>query len=254
MKWSLVVRVYAGLAALLIFSIVLSAVFWDHKWAQEWMPNLIAEWSGLLVAVLIVDRLIERAKEEQLSERQQPLRRLAGYEISRSLIDLVTTAVQVHANHHGLKSGAEEPADVFFERWASGVQAGEEMPIGTHWLEEITECIRAAESGLAMVRRDFDSVLAAAELAPLRDLEKTFEAARLTIEVVMENQNAPPERKAALVGTALTLCSPGVSEVLALRTALTGETLTTSGAWEGIGSRSARTSTAAPPEPGGELP
>lgn len=41
-----------------------------QPWADNWLPNFIAEWTGIFVAVAIVDRLREREREAQV----RPLR------------------------------------------------------------------------------------------------------------------------------------------------------------------------------------
>jgi hypothetical protein len=85
---------YASLGALLLASIlveVLGHVF-GWSWTDTWMPNFIAEWSGILLAVLVVDRLLETDRERRETERISRLRESAGVQLHLAIGPLVGCA------------------------------------------------------------------------------------------------------------------------------------------------------------------
>lgn len=53
-RFPLRTRVYAALVALTVLTALFTWWQWDKQWPHEWMPNFIAEWSGLIVAVVIL--------------------------------------------------------------------------------------------------------------------------------------------------------------------------------------------------------
>jgi hypothetical protein len=112
----LTTRVYIGLALLLLVFVALTAALWSESWAQTWMPNFIAEWSGILIAVAIVDRLLERARGEAEIARLEPLRLAAGRQMNFALYRLakafelrVVSASGADTSHLGVPALPQEP-------------------------------------------------------------------------------------------------------------------------------------------------
>jgi hypothetical protein len=55
---------YTALFASLIVFFVLWLLERSHKWASEWLPNFVAEWSGILLTVVIVESVMKTKEEE----------------------------------------------------------------------------------------------------------------------------------------------------------------------------------------------
>jgi hypothetical protein len=66
--WTLA-RIYIGMIGVILVLSVLYAVLHDTNWATNWFPNVIAEWTGLIIAVTIVDRLVDQARREPMRSR-----------------------------------------------------------------------------------------------------------------------------------------------------------------------------------------
>lgn len=86
---------YSSLVALLLASIGLTiighALGWG--WTDTWMPNFIAEWSGIFFAVLVVERLIERERQQRIEREQEPLKQAAALTINRAVAPLAAAGV-----------------------------------------------------------------------------------------------------------------------------------------------------------------
>jgi CheY-like chemotaxis protein len=54
------------------------------------MPNFIAEWSGILIAVAIIERLLARAETQEAEERALPIREMAALQL---LVDVLRPAL-----------------------------------------------------------------------------------------------------------------------------------------------------------------
>src|ERR1043166_9269122 len=79
-----------------------SIVVWieDRRasWANNWLPNFIAEWSGILITVLIVERLTQAQSRRDFERFYAPLRRTAGIALGRALqpmIDFLLAVAEV---------------------------------------------------------------------------------------------------------------------------------------------------------------
>src|SRR5205823_4265035 len=57
----------------------------DQAWADAWLPNFVAEWSGIALALVVVDRLLEQQRVHAVT----PLRRRAERSIAEYLFTLV---------------------------------------------------------------------------------------------------------------------------------------------------------------------
>lgn len=63
---SILVKLGAGAGLLaLVFALAWFA-FRGQSWANTWLPNFVAEWSGIAFALVVIDRLLERNRQRQI--------------------------------------------------------------------------------------------------------------------------------------------------------------------------------------------
>jgi hypothetical protein len=68
----------------------------DH-WADQWLPNFVAEWSGIFIAVAVVDRLTYRARSAEREVALAPARLYAAgvvREILQQILEVPTRPVE----------------------------------------------------------------------------------------------------------------------------------------------------------------
>jgi hypothetical protein len=106
---------YLVLLALLLASI-LTWLFDRHTaWANNWAPNFIAEWSGILIAVVVVERLVQAAQRREQAATYMALRHTAGVALGRALRPMVDFLLAV-AEVTKIETKPGEELVVFFER------------------------------------------------------------------------------------------------------------------------------------------
>lgn len=119
-SWPAVVLHVTVVCLLMVFIVVW--IFERHtSWANNWFPNFIAEWSGILIAVLVVDRLnqAQRARTEQAVHESVygSLRYTAGVAIGRALEPMIDFLLAL-AEVTGMKTkGGYALVDFLEELW-----------------------------------------------------------------------------------------------------------------------------------------
>jgi hypothetical protein len=76
------------LGGLTVVTLILWLVERGHAWANNWLPNFVAEWTGILLVVVILERWRNREREAQF----RPLRTYCYGELLRFLDNVGQTA------------------------------------------------------------------------------------------------------------------------------------------------------------------
>jgi hypothetical protein len=180
---------------------VVTAAFWDKGWVHEWMPNFIAEWSGLLLVVLVVDRMTERHH----ARLTMPLRYRAGdvlKEIVRSLVRLTSGDMGSKEIHFGAADMPEFIAE-WYERVATPGRAPHRQAHGSEWLLEVQRRFELASETTTRVRDSYLNVLQPNEIYALEELAAQFAkaagAAAHSAEVVSTHGDTEPSGEYILV-------------------------------------------------------
>jgi hypothetical protein len=250
-RWKLTTRVYVGLVALTVITVIVAVWQWDKAWAHEWLPNFIAEWSGLFIAVVIVDRLLSRAEAVEVEQRRAPERRLAGDELALALEPIVNTAVHEHARRrreHGEEGEeAPEPAAAFLERWSQALQSSSDIRRPA-WLYILANAFEKARDSLRTLRVEYDVALDPGERANIATLANTLSRDERDIGFWAEDLDVSFERRGVrrhlprftpdeVAGNVLNRCRqlvPVFAPVAADYRALTGQELTTAAGWNSV--------------------
>jgi hypothetical protein len=138
------------------------------RWTDAWMPNFIAEWSGLFIAVFVVERLLERDRAASLDVQLEPLRGLAGDAIACSVAPVVACAWLLND-------------DVLIEpyRVYTGKRYGAfTRPLMLTLTDRVDFWRRALTDAMAMtdrVRRDYSTLLHPVELVILDQFRAILE-------------------------------------------------------------------------------
>ena len=240
-------RVYVALGALTVLSIVLTAWQLDQKWAHEWMPNFIAEWSGLFVAVVVIERLLARARAVEEQTRRAPLRHLAGERLKKALTPLLDLAVEEYcAAGADLDSG--EPAAVFFTRWSVTLTKSKSAR-SARWLRELDDVFASTCKSLEEFRSEYASAIDPGELAHIDVLSRelwgnrgTLVHARQSVDPsfawpddILTTPRWTPQQAANAASSTCTDVAPYFSATARVCEGMTGVTLTT-GAGYALGS------------------
>ena len=94
-------------------TLILWLVERGHAWANNWLPNFVAEWTGILLAVAIVDWWRQREREAQF----RPLRALCYGELLR-FMDNVGLSANTYLERFVVVGPGLEPTD----DWAEAVR------------------------------------------------------------------------------------------------------------------------------------
>lgn len=248
MRWKVTPsRVYAALGLLMVVTVVVAVWRWDDSWTHEWLPNFIAEWSGLFIAVAIVERLLARARAQEEAARRQPLRQLAGSQLARALEGIIGTAVSEYAFGGERQDEPPEPAATFFERWAPSLADSTRARHAT-WLDILGNTFESAVEALWGVRAQYESALDPQELAHIDELSNQLSSAQLALGPWAEDIDPKVERKgfrehlpqltpdevARNVSGRCIEIAPHFAAVAADYEALTGLQLTTERGWDNV--------------------
>jgi hypothetical protein len=213
------------------------------SWADTWMPNFIAEWSGIFIAVVVVERLFERDRRRQQELALAPLRRAAGSALLRALSSVLDYAVREYAEVHQTKREDAIPASVFLNRWADEVEQHPTMT-DPFWLDWLSDALAGMATQLREVRARYITALEPREIANLDSLERQASSFSHTAKGVADqlDPDTPTPRKLPLVlrddqvpgiiGMECKHLTIYFSFVARHYFDMTGETFTTERAWE----------------------
>jgi hypothetical protein len=249
--WRTTTKVYAGLAVLTLVTVVLTLVFWDQAWVRDWMPNFIAEWSGLFLAVAIVDRLLSRARTAEIEKRRAPERQLAGNRLALALEPIVNTVVHEYARRRraeGMED--EEPpeaASAFFERWSATVEGSPEAR-DPAWVYVFANVCERSSEALNKLRVEYDVAFEPGERANIANLADALSRDERDMGYWAEDIDPAFERTgvrrhlprftaddvAHNVGNRCTQLSPLLALAANDYRSLTGAVLTTQAGWESV--------------------
>jgi hypothetical protein len=86
---------YGSLGLLFSVSVLLEVLghTLEWSWVDVWMPNFIAEWSGIFIAVFVVDRLLEIDRQLSNEERFMGLRHTAAHALDDALAPLMACMI-----------------------------------------------------------------------------------------------------------------------------------------------------------------
>lgn len=87
-------RLYVGLVAsgVVLGAVSVVAYSLGATWASAWLPNFIAEWTGIFLVVVLVGRLLARHEEQERARKIQPMRDIAARDlavIAQPILDYV---------------------------------------------------------------------------------------------------------------------------------------------------------------------
>src|SRR5205085_75318 len=88
---------YLVLIALLLASIATWVFERNTSWANDWLPNFVAEWSGILIVVLVVERFAQAQIRREQETIYRSLSHTAGLAIGKALqpmIDFLLAAAE----------------------------------------------------------------------------------------------------------------------------------------------------------------
>jgi hypothetical protein len=245
--WKLTTQVYSALGALTVITIAVAVWRWDDPWARDWLPNFIAEWSGLFIAVAIVDRLLSHARRAEEEARREPWRRQAGIELAQALDELITTAVHDYARDENTPEEPTEPASVFFDRWSQSPGLSESARDPT-FVYVLANAFQSAANALASFQPRYESALEPEERAHVAELanllsddEKALGSWAEDIDPDFERRGImagippmTPDQVARNVANRCQLLSPYFAAVAADHQSLTGHELTTQTGWDAV--------------------
>jgi hypothetical protein len=244
--WRLTTWVYLGLGMLLVVFLAVTAWRWSDGWVQTWMPNFIAEWSGLLVAVVIVERLLDRARAAEDAARRVPVRRVAGERLGRALGELVAAAVHSYASEHRIEREEPESAAGFLWRWAPLVSGFRRARDAT-WIYIFANSCEAAADAIDDVRAQYLHALDHDEVADLDRMTPRLRVWRNSLRQVgghidpSRDEDFPavvrltPQAVAEDVGKTAAEVASLFMALAAVQRRLAGTELTTKAAWESWG-------------------
>lgn len=139
----------------------------SDEWAQTWLPNLIAEAAGLLVAVVIVDQVLRF--DRRLKER--PLRSSAGRALGETLERIINLMVWSYAAARGVDHEDAIPASKFAAAWPAHVERWREIanPAWREiWAESLTQVVQELDRLVGDYREAFDP----GDIAHIHDLKR----------------------------------------------------------------------------------
>jgi hypothetical protein len=211
------------------------------------LPNFIAEWSGLFIAVAIVERLLARARAREEAARRQPLRQLAGVRLGRALNEIITTALSEYVFGGDKPDEPPEPAATFFERWAASLVDSTRARNAT-WLDILSLAFESAEESLGSVRDEYEPALNSDELAHVHELRDQLDSAQTELGrwsedidpnfertgIRAEIPPLTPDEVTQKVSDRCLEISPYFAAVASDYRALTGQELTTETGWGNV--------------------
>jgi hypothetical protein len=161
-------RVYAALVALTVLTSLFTWWQWDKQWVHEWMPNFIAEWSGLIVAVVIVDQLLARAREAERQRRRAPERQVVGDRLAQALDRVISAAAQ-EWSLGGRELEPAAPVPDFWTAWLADFENRHSVR-DPAWRLAFAHHLRAASGNLNRIRTNYDAALEPGERAHIATL------------------------------------------------------------------------------------
>jgi hypothetical protein len=240
-SWPLIRWLYLALALLLGASVLVYIVgrLTGGLWPDIWMPNFIAEWSGILIAVVLVERLLDRERRRERELALAPLRREAANVLGHALNGVMGFAVATYASSHDI-TDAEEPVEAagFVERWAR--EWPDIQPLrNAEWLQHIARSLERTSQLLRDIRAKYLIALEPNEIVRLDGLElgARNEASTLRTWANALDPNAPSmiglsaEDVPALVGASCARLAELFRPSAEVYRGMAGEVLTTAGAW-----------------------
>jgi hypothetical protein len=150
---------YLALASLFLASIFVWVLERNTSWANNWLPNFIAEWSGILITALVVERLVQAQARREAEAFYRPLRHTAGLAIGRALRPMIDFLLAV-AESTGLKTRPAYDLVSFFEElwhWLVVPRSGIVDPRAclAAWADTLEE----VEARLRDVHARYDTIL-----------------------------------------------------------------------------------------------
>jgi hypothetical protein len=160
---------YSSLGLLFGVSILVEALgsVLRWSWTGNWMPNFIAEWSGIFVAVFVVERLLALQQHRAAEVQLKPLRVVAGDMLASSIAPIVACAWILR------RTALVDPGLALVRRYGEFNRPLEieEVAEFDHW----DGALRESTSALDRFRRDYWSLLEPSELVTLDQARKLIE-------------------------------------------------------------------------------
>lgn len=162
------ILLYGVLTFLLVASVLVWAFERTTSWANDWLPNFIAEWSGIFIAVLVVDRLVYAERQREQAAIYTPLRHTAGLALGKALQPLIDFLLAV-AEATGLRTRPGQDLVTFFEELFEAFPRGGIVDPRA-CLEQWVEILTKVESDLRGVRDRYVVTLDPGEISELDKL------------------------------------------------------------------------------------
>jgi hypothetical protein len=235
-----------GVVLLLVISagIYVTGKAAGEAWPDVWLPNFIAEWSGILIAVVLVERVLARERLREREEARAPLRLAVASTLSLALENVIDFAIDRYADEKGVDE-AEDPVQAapFLVEWSRTVedQMWTRDAFSVGWW---ATTLKNLSESLVEIRAKYVTVLDPAEIRRLDDLERSARGKVTFAQTIADD--LVPGKKTAMLGV-LGKQAPGiiagmcsdvalcVSPVADVCGAITGAPLTTAGAWQNHG-------------------
>lgn len=158
------------LAALLVGSIVAYVLERRATWANDWLPNFIAEWSGILLALLVFDRLKEAQQRREFEMFLRPLRKKAGLALGKAVQPMIDFLL-VLAESTGFETKPGYDLVPFMdELWHWLIEPREGIVDPRTCLADWVKTIAEVESRLRVLHINYDTILDPEALAEVDDL------------------------------------------------------------------------------------
>jgi hypothetical protein len=226
-RQSLATRVYVILAAGLAATIAVTVAFWSQRWVETWMPNFVAEWSGLLVAVAIVERLLEESRLRDERAKRAALRLVAGRGLRGTFEPLIR---QMPGGGMTFESDRVEfPLSSAVERWASWLAESKDAR-DPERARELAEDCETTSAELRVFRADYLRVLEDEEVVDLDNSRDALARARRELTTwggihgwdIETGTTTPPGAVATAIGEAVAALAPSLAAIERVYTALAG--------------------------------
>lgn len=165
---------YGALFLLLAASIATYAIDRRTSWANNWLPNFIAEWSGILLALLVFDRLKEAQQRRAFEQFVRPARERAGLALGQALKPMIEFLLAL-AESTGLNTKPGEDLVPFMDELYNWIGSPHEDIVDPpSCLADWARTLALVETRLRAVHTNYDTVLDPEALAEIDSLADTL--------------------------------------------------------------------------------